>query len=187
MEYLQKPEINALLKASYEYGNKEAHLALLVMYATGTRVSQALALKGIDVIPDPTTSGYKVRIGQAKRGKTRSFRVLVSPAAYLDMRELIELAKVRGTNALFGGLTRHYLHTLVKKFAVAAGLHVGMVHCHTIRHSAAMRVYEKTGRIGAVSGFLCHTDPSAAYTYVQENDGQFADEAIAAVFAGVRS
>ena len=42
MEYLQKPEINALLKASYDYGNPEAHLCLLVMYATGTRVSQAL-------------------------------------------------------------------------------------------------------------------------------------------------
>jgi integrase/recombinase XerD len=184
MEYLQKPEINALLKASYEYGNKEAHLALLVMYATGTRVSQALALKGIDVIPDPATGGHKIRIVQAKRGKTRSFRVLVSPSPFLDMRELIELAKVRGTNALFGGLTRHYLHRLIKRFAEAAGLHVGMVHCHTIRHTAAMRVYERTQRIGAVSGFLCHSDPSAAYTYVQENDGQFADEAIAAVFAG---
>ena len=65
MEYLQKSEIDALLKASFEYGNKEAHLALLVMYATGTRVSQALALKGIDVIPDPVTGGHKVRIGSA--------------------------------------------------------------------------------------------------------------------------
>jgi integrase/recombinase XerD len=182
MEYLQKPEINALLKASFEYGNREAHLALLTMYATGTRVSQALALKGIDVIPDPQTGGHKIRIGQAKRGKTRSFRVLVSPNPCLDMRELVELAKVRGTSALFGGLTRHYLHRLIKRFAAAAGLHVGMVHCHTVRHSAAMRVYERTQRIGAVSGFLCHTDPSAAYTYVQENDGQFADQAIAQTF-----
>ena|GEM_PF-4960529 len=184
MEYLQKPEINALLKTSYEYGNREAHLALLVMYATGTRVSQALSLRGIDVIPDTVTGGYKIRIPQAKRGKTRSFRVLVSPNPCLDMRDLVELSKTRGTSALFGGLTRHYLHTLIKKFAKIAGLHEDMVHCHVIRHSAAMRVYEKTQRIGAVSGFLCHSDPSAAYTYVQENDGQFADEAIAAVFAG---
>jgi site-specific recombinase XerD len=45
MEYLQEAEINALLKASHEYGsNQEAHLALLTMYATGTRVSQALKL-----------------------------------------------------------------------------------------------------------------------------------------------
>jgi integrase len=183
VEYLQRPEINALLKVSYEYGNKEAHLALLTMYATGTRVSQALALKGVDVIPDTVTGGYRIRVGSAKRGKTRSFRVLVSPNPALDMRELIELSKVRGTSALFGGLSRQYLHTLIKRFAVAAGLHVGMVHCHTIRHSAAMRVYETTQRIGAVSGFLCHSDPAAAYTYVQENDGQFADDAMASVFA----
>jgi integrase len=184
MEYLQRPEINALLKASYEYGNKEAHLALLVMYGTGTRVSQALSLKGIDVIPDPMTGGYKVRIPRAKRGKTRSFRVLVSPNPCLDMRELVEMSKVRGTNKLFGALSRQYLHLLIKKFAATAGLHLGMIHCHTVRHTTAMRIMEKTGRIGAVSGFLCHSDPAAAYTYVQENDGQFADEAMAAVFAG---
>jgi len=183
MEYLQKPEINALLKVSYEYGNRDAHLALLVMYATGTRVSQALSLKGIDVIPDPNTGGYKVRIPKAKRGKTRPFRVLVSPNPALDMRDLITLAQQRGASALFGGLSRQYLHTLIKKFAKIAGLHQDMVHCHTVRHSAAMRVYEKTGRIGAVSGFLCHSDPAAAYTYVQENDGQLADDAMAAVFA----
>src|ERR1700676_5006931 len=183
MEYLQKPEINALLKASFEYGNKEAHLARVLMYATGTRVSQALALKGIDVIPDPVTGGHKVRIGSAKRGRTRTFRVLVSPNPSLDMRDLVELAKIRGTNALFGSLSRHYLHVLIKKFAATAGLLVGMVCCHKIRHSAAMRVYEKTQRIGAVSGFLCHSDPAAAYTYVQENDGKLADEAMAQVFA----
>jgi integrase len=184
MEYLQKAEINQLLKVSHEYGNREAHLALLVMYATGTRVSQALSLKGIDVIPDPATGGRKIRIQQAKRGKTRSFRVLVSPNPALDMRELVSMAAQRGSSKLFGGLSRQYLHTLIKKFAKLAGLHADMVHCHTVRHSAAMRVYEKTNRIGAVSGFLCHSDPSAAYTYVQENDGQYADEAIATVFAG---
>ena len=183
MEYLQKPEINALLKVSYEYGNREAHLALLVMYACGTRVSQALALKGIDVIPNPETGGYKIRIMQAKRGKTRIFNVLVSPNPALDMRDLVALAQQRETGMLFGGLTRHYLHVLIKKFAKIAGLHQGMVHCHTVRHSAAMRVYEKTQRIGAVSGFLCHSDPAAAFTYVQENDGKLADDAMAAVFA----
>jgi integrase len=184
MEYLQKSEINSLLQASHAYGNRDAHLCLLLMYASGTRVSQALRLKGIDVMPDPQTGGHKVRIPQAKRGKTRTFRVLVSPNPALDMRELVELARQRGTSALFGGLTRHYLHVLIKKFAKTAGLHESMVHCHTVRHSAAMRVYEKTQRIGAVSGFLCNSDPAAAYTYVQENDGQLADEAMTAVFAG---
>jgi site-specific recombinase XerD len=193
MEYLQKPEVVALLKASFEYGNKDAHLALLTMYATGSRVSQIVGdrhakkpivgLKGIDVIPNPETGGYRIRVLKAKRGKTRTFNVLVSPNPALDMRELVTMAAQRGTSALFGGLTRHYLHLLIKKFAKIAGLHEDMVHCHTVRHSAAMRVYEKTQRIGAVSGFLCHTDPSAAFIYVQENDGQLADAAMASVFS----
>jgi integrase len=183
MEYLHETEIKSLLKASHEYGNQEAHLALLTMYATGTRVSQALKLKGIDIIPDPATNGYKIRIVRAKRGTTRSFRVLVSPNRVLDMSALIDLAKQRGASALFGGLSRQYLHKLIKKFATQAGLHVGMVHCHNLRHSTAMRIMERTQRIGAVSGYLCHTDPSAAYTYVKENDGSYADKAMAAVFA----
>ena len=97
MEYLQKPEVVALLKASYEYGNREAHLALLTMYATGSRVSQIVGdrhaasgeiagLKGIDIIPDPSTGGHRIRIGSAKRGRTRTFRVLVSSTSpALDM------------------------------------------------------------------------------------------------------
>jgi integrase/recombinase XerD len=183
MEYLQKPEVIALLKASHEYGNREAHLALLTMYATGARVSQVTALKGIDIIPDPSTGGHRIRVGAAKRGRTRTYRVLVSPNPVLDMRDLVTLAQGRGASMLFGGLTRHYLHVLIKKWARAAGLHEGMVHCHTIRHSSAMRVYERTQRIGAVSGFLAHSDPAAAYIYVQENDGQLADDAMATVFA----
>jgi len=194
MEYLQHPEVLALLKVSYGYRNREAHLALLTMYATGARVSQIVGdrhakrpipgLKGIDIITDPETGGHRIRILKAKRGKTRTFRVLTSPNPALDMRGLVELAQQRGTNALFGGLTRHYLHTLIKKFCAMAGLHPEMVHCHTVRHSSAMRVYERTQRIGAVSGFLAHNDPAAAYVYVQENDGKLADAAMATVFAG---
>jgi site-specific recombinase XerD len=184
MEYLEKPEVNALLTASFQYGNREAHLALVLMYATGTRVSQALNLKGIDVVSDPITGGHKVRIGSAKRGRTRMFRVLASPNPALDMRDLVNMAAERGTAALFGGLTRFYLHRLIKKFAATAGLHVDMVSAHRIRHSSAMAIYTKTQRIGAVSGFLCHVNPSAAYTYVSEVDSQLGDEAMAAIFAG---
>ncbi len=193
MEYLQHPEIKALLKVSYAYGNREAHLALLCMYATGARISQIVGdrhaekpiegLKGVDIIADHDTGGWRIRIMKAKRGKTRTFRILVSPDPALDMRDLVTLAQQRGTAALFGGLTRHYMHALIKKFARQAGLHADMVHCHTIRHSAAMRVYERTQRIGAVSGFLAHSDPAAAYTYVQENDGRLADDAMASLFA----
>jgi site-specific recombinase XerD len=183
MEYLQEAEVDALLTASFQYGNREAHLALVLMYATGTRVSQALALKGIDIIADPSTGGFKVRIGAAKNGKTRCFRLLASNNPAFDMLPLVELAKTRGTSALFGGLTRFYLHRLIKKFAATANLHVDMVSCHRVRHSTAMAIYLKTQRIGVVSAYLQHVDPSTAFVYVSESDSQLGDTAMAEVFA----
>ena len=183
MEYLEQAEVKALLNAALAYGNQEAHLCLTLMYATGTRVSQALALKGIDVIADPSTSGHKIRIGAAKNGKTRSFRLLTSPSPAMDMSPLVALAAARGTSALFGGLTRHYLHRLIKRFAESAGLHTGMVSCHRVRHSTAMAVYLKTQRIGVVSAYLQHVDPSTAFVYVSESDSQLGDQAMSEVFA----
>lgn len=183
MEFLQQAEVAALMQAAHEYGNKEAHLCLLVMYSSGTRVSQALALKGIDVIADPVTGGYKIRIGAAKSGRTRSFRLMASPNPAFDMTPLQELSKSRGTSQLFGSLDRFYLHRLIKRFAETAGLHVGTVSCHRLRHSTAMRLYESTQRIGIVSAYLCHAAPETAYVYVAEGDSQIGDETMTQVFA----
>ena len=55
--------------------------------------------------------------------------------------------------------------------------------CTATQFAIPVRVYERTQRIGAVSGFLAHSDPAAAYVYVAENDGKLADAAMAATFA----
>jgi site-specific recombinase XerD len=97
------------------------------------------------------------------------------------MSPLIDLAQRRGTSKLFGGLTRHYLHVVIKKYARLAGLHEDMVHCHTVRHSTAMRIWEKTQRPGAITGYLCHTDTASVYPYLRENDAKIGEEAMEAV------
>src|SRR5690349_3547322 len=134
MEYLHESEINALLRVAYDH-NREHHLALLVMYATGTRVSQALKMHGMDVFPDPVTHEYSIRLPKAKRGHSRTYRIVKSADPIRDLTPIIELARRRGASMLFGGLTRHYLHVVIKKYAKLAGLHEDMVHCHTVRHS----------------------------------------------------
>src|ERR1700704_5881923 len=123
MEYLQQTEINALLRTAYEH-NREHHLVLLVMYATGTRVSQALRLRGTDIYADPVTGENRIRLPRAKRGTSRSYKIIKS---IRDLTPLIDLAKKRGMSMLFGGLTRHYLHVVIKKYAKLAGLHEEMV------------------------------------------------------------
>jgi site-specific recombinase XerD len=183
MDYLQPTEVDALLTAAHAYGNKRAHLCLALMYASGTRISQALNLKGVDIIPDPSTGGYRVRIRGAKKGRTRPFRVMTSNNPAFDMTPIVELARLQGTNRLFGGLTRFYMHILVKKFAATAGLHADMVSCHRIRHSTAMKIYTQSQRIGIVSAYLCHTDAASAFNYVAESDSQLGDQIMADVFA----
>lgn len=180
MEYLHETEINALLAKAYEH-NQEHHLALLVMYATGTRVSQCLRLRGIDVFADPVTGEFKVRLPKAKRGTSRTYPILKSADPARDMTPLIDLAQRRGASKLFGGLTRHYLHVVIKKYAKLAGLHEDMVHCHTVRHSTAMRIWEKTQRPGAITGYLCHTDTASVYPYLRENDATIGESAMASV------
>jgi len=180
MEYLHETEINALLKVAHEH-NREHHLALLLMYATGTRFSQALKMCGIDVFADPITSKYSVRLPKAKRGHSRTYKIVRSANPIRDLTPLIELANTRSTSKLFGGLTRHYLHVVIKRYAKLAGLHEDMVHCHTIRHSTAMRIWEKTQRPGAITGYLCHTDSASVYPYLRENDAKFGEDAMAAV------
>ena len=108
MEYLHETEINTLLRVAYEH-NREHHLALLLMYATGTRVSQALKMRGIDVFADPITKEYSVRLPKAKRGHSRTYKIIRSADQIRDLTSLIELAKSRSTSKLFGGLTRSYL------------------------------------------------------------------------------
>jgi len=180
MEYLQETEINALLRVAYEH-NREHHLALLVMYATGTRVSQALRLRGNDIYTDPVTGENRIRLPRAKRGTSRSYKIIPSADPIRDLTPIIDLAKRRGTSMLFGGLTRHYLHVVIKKYAKLAGLHEDMVHCHTVRHSTAMRIFERTQRPGAITGYLCHTDQSSVYPYLREHDASLGEDAMAAV------
>jgi len=151
------------------------------MYATGTRVSQCLRLRGIDVFADPITGEYKIRMPSAKRGSSRSFKVVTSTDPVRDMTGLVNLAKRRGASALFGGLSRHYLHIVIKKYAKAAGLHADMVHCHTVRHSTAMRIWERTQRPGAISGYLCHSNAASVYQYLREHDASIADRVMTAV------
>jgi hypothetical protein len=61
------------------------------------------------------------------------------------------------------------------------GLHDDSVHCHVLRHSTAMRIWEKTQRPGAITGYLCHSDTASVYPYLRENDAKFAEDAMAAV------
>lgn len=130
---------------------------------------------------DPITHEFSLRLPKAKRGHSRSYKIVKSADPIRDLTPLVELAESRGASKLFGGLTRHYLHVVIKRYARLAGLHDDSVYCHVLRHSTAMRIWEKARRPGAITGYLCHSDTASVYPYLRENDAKFAEDAMAAV------
>jgi len=175
MQYLAKQDLAKLFRSAHE-ANTLHHLAMLVGFFTGARISQVLNVRGEDIFE--REGKFVIMIRAAKRGNqvTHSLHVDADPA--FDMSPLIALAATKGQSRIFGGLSRQYFNLMLKRYAEAAGIHSSYAHSHVFRHSAAMVVFDATQRIGAVSQFLAHRSPSSAFVYLQENDGMMAQEAM---------
>ena len=173
MEYLPKPELAKLLSAMHAE-QKQHHMLALVCFFTGARVSQALALRGIDILE--LDGRMSIRIAAKKRGdaSVHALHMDVNPA--FDMSPLVEMARNKGVNLIFGGLSRQYFNICLKDYAALVGLPEDYAHSHIFRHSAAMVIMNATQRVGAVSRFLGHKSPASAFVYLKENDGRYAQE-----------
>jgi len=175
MNYLAKQDLAKLFRAAHE-ANTTHHLAMLVGFFTGARISQVLNVRGEDIFE--REGKYVIMIRAAKRGNqvTHGLHVDADPA--FDMTPLIELARTKGQSRIFGGLSRQYFNLRLKEYAAAAGIHSTYAHSHVFRHSAAVIIFDVTQRIGAVSEFLAHKSPSSAFVYLRENDSSLAQEAM---------
>jgi integrase len=179
MEYLPISDLAKVFRAAYDADTLKSrlhHQAMLTMFFTGTRVSQMLSLCGEDVCQ--IDDKWVILVPAAKRGKkvVRALHICDDPA--FDMTPLIAMAQIKRISRLFDGLSRDYFNAMIEKACVLAGIHTSFAHSHMFRHSAAMAIFDATQRIGAVTEFLAHKSPASAFCYLQENDGQLAQQAM---------
>ena len=175
MQYLPKPELAKIFRTTYAM-NRTHHLAMLIGFFTGARISQILRVCGEDIFQ--RDGKWVIMIRAAKRGEMVIHSLHVDEDPAFDMSPLIALAKTKGRSLVFGGLTRQYFNKCFKPYAEAAGIHTMFAHSHVLRHSAAMVIFDATQRIGAVSQFLAHKSPASAFVYLKENDSHLAQEAM---------
>ena len=175
MNYLPKNDLAKLFRAAYA-ANRTHHLAMLIGFFTGARISQVLNVRGEDIFE--RDGKYVIKIRAAKRGNVVTHALHVDNDPAFDMTPLIELAKIKGQSRILGGLSRQYFNLRLKVYALAAGIHSDYAHSHIFRHSAAMVVFDATQRIGAVSQFLAHKSASSAFIYLAENDSSLAQQAM---------
>jgi integrase/recombinase XerD len=149
-------------------------VCLELLYATGMRVSELLALPLSAIAPDRQSlivfgKGKKERmvpIGRAARGALE---------VYLAVRDKFLQRRTRGSRFLFpsrareGHLTRQRLSQLLKALAPEAGIDPQRISPHVLRHAFASHLLAGGADLRAVQMMLGHADIATTeiYTHVQ--------------------
>ena len=140
---------------------------LELMYASGLRVSELVEIKTIEVgmnegVLRVTGKGSKTRLvpfgEEARRWMERY--LAESRATILDGKSSDALF----VTALGGPMTRQMFWTLIKKYAIRAGIHAPLSP-HTLRHAFATHLLNHGADLRVVQLLLGHADISTTQIY----------------------
>ena len=70
-------------------------------------------------------------------------------------------------------MSRFTVGVMIEKVAVAAGLDVLGVHCHTLRHSCGYALVNKNTNLRTIQSYLGHKSISGTIRYTKLNGSQF--------------
>ncbi len=173
-KYLTEAEVAALLDAVASLSPDRAammRVALELLYATGLRVGELLALPARALRTDAP-----MLVVRGKGGKERV--VPLSDAA----RAAAALLPVREPPSpfLFAGrapgeaLTRQGFALLLKQVALAAGLDPARVSPHVLRHSFASHMLARGADLRSLQLLLGHADIATTQIYTHVEEGRLA-------------
>lgn len=162
---------------------------LAVMYRSGLRLSELLALTTDDVATDADgVTWLNVRRGKGgKQRRTRLFNgAVLELQAWLDMRaERVTdpTAPIFCTTARGNAgkpLVQPYVATLLQRLARTAGI-TKRVHPHGFRHSHASELFHRGVPVAVIQAQLGHSDPMTTFHYLQSIGCSDAHRALAAL------
>jgi integrase/recombinase XerD len=164
-KYLTEPEVDALLAAAADRPPAQALLlraALEILYATGLRISELLALPAAALSGDAA-----VLLIRGKGGRER-----IVPLSDAAREAALALLKERTTGGKFlfasrGGkpLTRQGFFAMLKQTALQAGLDPARVSPHVLRHSFASHMLARGADLRSLQLLLGHADIATTQIY----------------------
>jgi integrase/recombinase XerD len=171
---LSRAEVEALIAAAGEKdGAAGLRLACMVelLYASGLRVSELLALPVAALARDPAFLTVKGKGGKSRlaplNGAARE-----AVKAYLPVRAQFLASGAKDSPWLFpstrgagGRLTPRRLGQLLDEAAADAGIDPEKVSPHVLRHAFATHLLEGGADLRAVQTFLGHTDIATTQIY----------------------
>lgn len=140
--------------------NKRVAFALRLEYATGLRISDIVKLRQKDIVKDGDR--YRLDVIEQKTKKKRTFRI--SQNIYDCIDSYCAENKIPSDQPIIGTTT--YAIQKQLKF-VSDYLGLERVSTHSLRKSASIAIYRKTGNdIVAVQDFLQHSSPMTSARYI---------------------
>nr|WP_320013604.1 tyrosine-type recombinase/integrase [uncultured Desulfobacter sp.] len=171
--YLDEKEMQVVLNAvdvNSRTGVRDKAL-LMLMYNTGARVSEIVALELDDLRFDDSA---QIRL-HGKGGKERSCPIWPETATvlknYLHQRALKQIdAQCVFLNANGAPITRFGIRYITRKYGAQAGQfdkRAKPVNPHTIRHTSAMHLLRSGNDINMISYWLGHANLNTTNIYVE--------------------
>jgi len=176
--YLLKPEIVALLDAEK---HPTYRLILDLMWTTGARISEVLALTSSSFIDDGYDFGVILKTLKQRPGRPSKASLQRSPKRYVPINDHLLEDRIRSylhtghfkkRQRIFP-MTRQtvnrHIHALVERVGGAPF----SISCHTFRHSFAIHLLLHARPLKIVSQFLGHQsiESTEVYTNVLTIDG----------------
>ena len=180
---LNGEEVEALLDAievKDEYSARDKAM-IEIMYASGLRVSELLALHTYDV----SFQERLIKVEKGKGAKERSVPVSSFALEYLDsyisswrVQNKGKDSKTLFLNRYGKPLSRNYFFLQIRKYAQLAGIDKP-ISPHTLRHCFATHLLENGANLRIVSELLghAHLETTEIYTHVSVKRIQSATEA----------
>jgi integrase/recombinase XerD len=167
--YMSREEIAALLGATANtWSGQRDHLLFTLLYNTGARISEALAMRGSDI------NGRSVVL-HGKGRKTRN--VPLWPQTLRRLRTWSRKNALRPDQPIFANHRGAPLSRDGAAFRLDLALHAATQKCpslatrritpHTLRHTTAMHLLQSGVPLEVIALWLGHEHPLTTHTYVE--------------------
>ncbi len=167
---LTEAEVEQLLATSAqaeELTGLALHAGLEILYASGLRISELLALPAAALTPDA-----EMLLVRGKGGKDRVVPLSeAARAAALALRHAREQTQGKGSKWLFPGrdgrrpLTRQAFFLQLKQLVAKAGIDPARVSPHVLRHSFASHLLGRGADLRSLQMLLGHADIATTQIY----------------------
>ena len=157
MQSLSEDELQRILGVAKQ-SDPQDHLIMLLAFETFGRVSEVLALRRGDVLPDG-----RIVLHRLKGSKTNCLPMSA------EARSILEAVLPHRPNAsdLLFNRPRRTLDFRMKRYAEKAGVGAEKAHMHSLKHTACQHALDSTGNLLAVQQLAGHSDIGSTLQYAK--------------------